>query len=123
MRCAAVTMMFLLATAALLHAADDPTTINLTDASWQTLPGGVWHAVVGPDGRTWYQEMRNNLPADLGLLQKHLEEEFAKPAPIVRDVDLVLFEPQKRVWFYTRALFTLLGYDGNTWVVKPIGPG
>ena len=92
---------------------------------WQPLPLPVQRVCVGPDGRVWQASPSADPLAKAAALQKAVEEEFRKPSPHVRGATPILFEPGGRVWFagWGLASTVVSGYDGTTWIHRPLQDG
>lgn len=95
--------------------------IQLADVHWQPLHSGIDLVCVGPDGRVWYQcSPRLRSDPEVDEIKTHIESEFRRDSPQIHDVQLVLFEPGGRVWFYSRRKKVLLGYDGLEWITREL---
>ncbi len=100
------------------------------------LPDGINEVWVGPSGRVWYGraiDARTSVAID--QVMKFVEDEWDQPHPQVIGAKIALIEPDRvdngrtvrgRVWFNyslwapgaVRLRNALLGYDGQTWVVR-----
>ena len=101
-------------------AAGTPPEVALTPERWQALPGNIVGVNVAPDGRAWYEAQLNRNPVD--SVADHIariQSQFSRPAPVITDGRVALFEPGGRVWIYAGSR-VLLGHDGKTWLPRSL---
>ncbi|MGA2258285.1 MAG: tetratricopeptide repeat protein [Thermoguttaceae bacterium] len=101
-------------------AADTLPEVSLTPERWQALPGNIVGVNVAPDGRAWYEAQLNRNHVD--SVADHIariQSQFSRPAPVIIDSRIALFEPGGRVWIYADSR-VLLGHDGKTWLPRSL---
>jgi hypothetical protein len=100
----------------------DRVDVSLKNIRLQALPGEIEHVFMGPDGRLWHQHhpLYSSADPSLPAIQRMLEYEFGQETPQVRHAEIRLFGPNDLVWFYVRRHNVLLGYDGRSWITRPM---
>jgi tetratricopeptide (TPR) repeat protein len=102
-------------------AAEAPPEVSLKAQRWQALPGSIAAVNVGPDGRPWYSAHTNRAGLfSVGTNIATIKSQFSRPAPVIADGRVALFEPGGRVWFYAHYSRALVGYDGKTWLARSL---